>query len=93
MGLTQWRSLEGFAPRNRQKPKRPRQIEIHVGLDLAAERIAAAELRLLLSDPSAADLPEAQLLPPVQVATIGHPDGELVNIPAVQGVEKPSRYG
>ena len=32
-------------------------LQIHVGLDLAAERIAAAELRLLLSDPGAADLP------------------------------------
>ena len=63
-------------------------LQIHVGLDLAAERIAAAELRLLLSDPSAADLPETQRLPPVQVATIGHPDGELVNIPAAQGVER-----
>ena len=59
-----------------------------MGLDLAAERIAAAELRLLLSDPSAEDLPESQRLPLVQVATIGHPDGELVNIPAAQGVER-----
>ena len=63
-------------------------LQIHMGLDLAAERIAAAELRLLLSDPGAADLPELQRLPPVQVATIGHPDGELVNIPAAQGVER-----
>ena len=63
-------------------------LQIHVGLDLAAERIAAAELRLLLSNPSAADLPATQRLPPVQVATIGHPDGELVNIPATQGVER-----
>ena len=63
-------------------------LQIHVGLDLAAERIAAAELRLLLSDPSAEDLPESQRLPLVQVATIGHPDGELVNIPAAQGVER-----
>ena len=63
-------------------------LQIHVGLDLTVERIAAAELRLLLSDPSAADLPESQRLPPVQVATIGHPDGELVNIPAAQGVER-----
>ena len=63
-------------------------LQIHVGLDLAAERIAAAELRLLLSDPGAADLPADQRLPPVQVATIGHPEGELVNIPAAQGVER-----
>ena len=63
-------------------------LQIHVGLDLAAERIAVAELRLLLSDPSAADLPTSQLLPSVQVATIGHPDGELVNIPATQRVER-----
>ena len=33
-------------------------LQIHVGLDLAAERIASAELRLLLSDPSAEDLPD-----------------------------------
>ena len=63
-------------------------LQIHAGLNLADERIAAAELRLLLSDPSAEDLPETQRLPPVQVATIGHPDGELVNIPAAQRVEQ-----
>ena len=33
-------------------------------------------------------MPESQRLSPVQVATIGHRDGELVNIPAAQGVER-----
>ena len=63
-------------------------LQIHVGLDLAAERMAAAELRLLLSDPGAADLPAGQRLRSVQGATIGHPDRGLVNIPAAQGVEQ-----
>ena len=45
-------------------------------------------LRLLLSDPAAADLPEDQRLSPVVVATIGHPDGALQNIPAARGIEE-----
>ena len=68
-------------------------LQIHVGLDLAAERIAAAELRLLLSDPGAADLPADQRLPPVQVATIGHPDGNSSISRRRKGWNELCRYG
>ena len=65
-------------------------ITLFVGDDLAAGAalIQAVALRLLLSDPAAADLPEDQRLSPVVVATIGHPDGALQNIPAARGIEE-----
>ena len=66
-----------------------RRRRLIVNFDVTfAINVQHRRLRRLLSDPSAEDLPETQRLSPVQVATIGHPDGELVNIPAAQGVEQ-----
>ena len=51
------------------------------------EHLEEIALRVLLSDPSAQDLPKDQRLPEVTVATIGHPGGRLVNTPAAKGIE------
>ena len=44
-------------------------------------------LRLLLSDPSAKGLAKEKRLQEVTVATIGHPDSRLLNVPPARGIE------
>ena len=63
-------------------------LTIAVADDVAAEAdyVNRITLRLLLSDPEAANLPDDQRLQPVTVATIGHP-GTLQNSPAAKGIE------
>ena len=60
-------------------------LRIYLGGD--SKRVKSALLRLLLSDPGAAGLAEEQRLARVEVATIGHPDGRLINEPAAKGIE------
>ena len=64
-------------------------LTIAVADDVTSDREHLEEiaLRVLLSDPSAQDLPKDQRLPEVTVATIGHPGGRLVNTPAAKGIE------
>ncbi len=64
-------------------------LTVSVADDLAAERehLEGLSLRLLLSDSSAEGLPQEKRLQEVTVATIGHPDSRLANIPAARGIE------
>ena len=62
-------------------------LHLYAGFEEGAEQIDQAQLRLLLSDPGAAQVAADKRLAPVQIATIGHPDGGLDNTPAAQGVE------
>ena len=64
-------------------------LTVSVADDLGADRehLERLSLRLLLSDPSAKDLPEEKRLQQVRVATIGHPEGRLLNIPPARGIE------
>ena len=64
-------------------------LTVSVADDLDAERehLEGLSLRLLLSDPSAKALPKGKRLQEVTVATIGHPDGGLLNIPPAKGIE------
>ena len=57
----------------------------NVGAD--REQVERLRLRLLLSDPSAEGLPTEKRLQKVRVATIGHPEGRLLNIPPARGIE------
>ena len=60
-------------------------LTLRVGDDVAAEGEAVLTLRLLLSDPNAAQLPETERLPPVEIASIGHAGG-LMNEPPAAGI-------
>ena len=60
-------------------------LRIYLGGD--SKRVKSALLRLLLSEPGVAGLAEEQRLARVEVATIGHLDGRLINEPAAKGVE------
>ena len=61
-------------------------LPLRVGDDVEAEAEAASlSLRLLLSDPDAARLPESERLPPVEIAAIGHAGG-LMNEPPATGI-------
>ncbi len=60
-------------------------LPLRVGDDVATEGKAVLSLRLLLSDPNAAALPESERLPAVEVATIGHAGG-LMNEPPATGI-------
>ncbi len=64
-------------------------LTVSVADDLGAERkhLEGLSLRLLLSDASAKGLPKEERLQEVIVATIGHPDGRLLNIPPAKGIE------
>ena len=64
-------------------------LKIAVADDVAADRahVERLSVRVLLSDPAAQNLPENQRLPQITVATIGHPDGHLANIPVTKGIE------
>ena len=61
---------------------------LHVYVGEQAPPDAEVTVRLLLSDDSAADLPEAERLQRVLVATIGHPDSRLENVPPAIGIER-----
>ncbi len=64
-------------------------LTVAVADDVGADReqVERLSLRLLLSDPSAKGLPEEKRLQQVRVATIGHPEGRLLNIPPARGIE------
>ncbi|MYB50375.1 MAG: family 10 glycosylhydrolase [Dehalococcoidia bacterium] len=61
-------------------------LHVYVGEQVPPD--AEVTVRLLLSDDSAADLPEAERLQRVLVATIGHPDSRLENVPPAIGIER-----
>ena len=71
---------------NHGRPDTLLKIAVADNLDAERKHLKEVSLRLLLSDPAAADLPGAQRLAPVTVATIGHPDGGLVNTPPTREV-------
>ncbi len=64
-------------------------LTVAVADDLGADRqhLERLRLRLLLSDPAAKELTKEERLPEVKVATIGHPEGRLLNIPPARGIE------
>ena len=64
-------------------------LTVAVADDLGADRqhLERLRLRLLLSDPAAKELTKEERLPEVRVATIGHPEGRLLNIPPARGIE------
>ena len=64
-------------------------LQIAVGDDLAAagNNLESIELRLLLSDPAAQNLPAGARLSAVLVATIGHGSHGLRNMPPVKGIQ------
>lgn len=64
-------------------------LTVSVADDLGAERkhLEGLSLRVLLSDAAAKGLPKEERLQEVIVATIGHPDGRLLNIPPAKGIE------
>ena len=64
-------------------------LTVAVADDLGTDReqVERLSLRLLLSDPSAKGLPEEKRLQQVRVATIGHPESRLLNIPPARGIE------
>ena len=61
---------------------------LHVYVGEKAPPDAEVTVRLLLSDDSAADLPDDERLQRVLVATIGHPDSRLENVPPTIGIER-----
>ena len=61
---------------------------LHVYVGEQAPPDAEVTVRLLLSDDSAANLPDGERLQRVLVATIGHPDGRLENVPPAIGIER-----
>ena len=61
---------------------------LHVYVGEQAPPDAEVTVRLLLSDDSAANLPDGERLQRVVVATIGHEDGRLENSPPALGIEK-----
>ena len=61
---------------------------LHVYVGEQAPPDAEVTVRLLLSDDSAADLPDGERLQRVLVATIGHPDSRLENVPPAIGIER-----
>ena len=62
-------------------------VNIADDLDAEHEHLERLSLRVLLSDPLAKGLPKEKRLQEVIVATIGHPDSRLLNIPAAKGIE------
>ena len=64
-------------------------LTVAVADDLGTDReqVERLSLRLLLSDPSAKGLPEEKRLQQVRVATIGHPESRLLNIPPAREIE------
>ena len=64
-------------------------LTVAVADDLGTDReqVERLSLRLLLSDPSAKGLPTEKRLQQVRVATIGHPESRLLNIPPARGIE------
>ena len=60
-------------------------LQIYVGEQTPPD--AEVTVRLLLSDDSAANLPDGERLQRVLVATIGHEDGRLENSPPALGIE------
>ena len=64
-------------------------LTVNIADDVDAERehLERLSLRVLLSDPSAKGLPKDERLQEVIVATIGHPDSRLLNIPPAKGIE------
>ena len=63
-------------------------ILLHVYVGERPPPDAEVTLRLLLSDDSATDLPDGERLQRVLVATIGHPDSRLENVPPANGIEQ-----
>ena len=61
---------------------------LHVYVGEQAPPDAEVTVRLLLSDDSADDLPDDERLQRVLVATIGHPDSRLENVPPAIGIER-----
>ena len=61
---------------------------LHVYVGEEAPPDAEVTVRLLLSDDSAANLPDDERLQRVLVATIGHEDGRLENEPPAIGIER-----
>ena len=61
-------------------------LQVYVGEQAPPD--AEVSVRLLLSDDSAANLPESERLKRVLVATIGHPDSRLENVPPAIGIER-----
>ena len=61
---------------------------LHVYVGEQAPPDAEVTVRLLLSDDSATDLPDGERLQRVLVATIGHPDSRLENVPPAIGIER-----
>ena len=61
-------------------------LQVYVGEEVPDDAIVT--FHLLLSDESAAQLPDNERLAHVLVATIGHPDGRLENIPPAIGIEQ-----
>ncbi len=61
-------------------------LQIYVGEQTPPD--AEVTVRLLLSDDSAANLPDGERLQRVLVATIGHEDGRLENSPPALGIEE-----
>ncbi len=63
-------------------------LKIAVADDVAADRdyVHGISLRVLLSDPTAKDLPKDQRLTQVTIATIGHRGGRLVNMPPAKSL-------
>ncbi len=61
-------------------------LHVYVGEQVPPD--AEVTVRLLLSDDSAANLPDGERLKRVLVATIGHEDGRLENSPPALGIEE-----
>lgn len=62
-------------------------LVLNVADPLEPGQLEALELRLLLSDPAAAELPDDQRLTTVTIATIGHAGKGLLSIPPATGIE------
>ena len=69
--------------------KADRMLTIALADDVGRDRdhVDRISLRVLLSDPNADSLPAEKRLDGTVVATIGHPEGGLKNIPPAKGVE------
>ena len=61
---------------------------LHVYVGEQAPPDVEVTIRLLLSDDSAANLPDGERLQRVLVATIGHEDSRLENVPPAIGIER-----
>ena len=65
-------------------------LTVAVADDLGANSryVEQVTVRLLLSDPRAKGLPKRDRLPQVKIATMGHADRQLHNVPPAKGIER-----